>query len=306
MPIYKTENNYTVSTGKELGKGGEGIVYAINENPHQVAKIYYQQECSVDKKNKLQIMIDRPPFKVATAHALTQIPLTWPLELLYQKGKFAGYLMPKIGKSSSIFTFYLPNLRQKHHPAIDRRHLYCIAKNLADIMYNLHLHGYIIGDVNQKNILISKNVWVTLVDVDSFQVKSLYGEVFHCPVGVAEYTPPELQGMALKEVERTTNHDRFGLAILLFQLLMQGFHPFAGVPINSGFSTTEKFDLYCIKKGIFPYQSNPDFAPPPNAPRFNTLPDGLQRLFLRCFIKGHQYPDYRPTAYDWVIALNHC
>ena len=48
MPIYKTSNNSTVSTGKELGKGGEGVVYAINEDPNLVAKIYYEQERSVD------------------------------------------------------------------------------------------------------------------------------------------------------------------------------------------------------------------------------------------------------------------
>jgi len=306
MPIYQTSNNKTITTDNELGKGGEGVVYAIKEQPHQVAKIYYPQERSPTKKSKLQIMLDRPPFKLSTDHSLNQIPLTWPLDLLYQNKKFVGYVMPKVGKSSSIFTFYLPKLRQKYHPTIDRRHLYRIAKNLANIMYNLHLHGYIIGDINQKNILISKNVWVTLVDVDSFQVKSLFGEVFSCPVGVAEYTPPELQGVVLKQIERTANHDRFGLAVLLFQLLMQGFHPFAGVPIHSEFSTAEKFDLYCIKNGIFPYQANPIFTPPPNAPRFNALPDTLQRLFLRCFTKGHQFPDYRPTAYDWVIALNHC
>jgi DNA-binding helix-hairpin-helix protein with protein kinase domain len=306
MQIYNASNGRTITIENELGKGGEGVVYSIKERPQWVAKIYYQQERSDDKKNKLQIMIDRPPFKLATDHSLNQIPMTWPLDILYQQGKFVGYLMPKIGKSSSIFSFYLPNLRKKQHPSIDRRHLYRIAKNLANIMYNLHLHGYIIGDINQKNILISNNVWVTLVDVDSFQVKNLFGDVFHCPVGVAEYTPPELQGMALKDIERTANHDRFGLAVLLFQLLMEGFHPFAGVPIQSAFSTTEKFDLYCIKKGIFPYQANTIFTPPPNAPRFNKLPATLQRLFLRCFIKGHQLPDYRPTAYDWVIALNHC
>lgn len=54
--------------------------------------------------------------------------------------------------------------------------------------------------------------------------------VFHCDVGVPLWTPPELQGRDFRGLTRTKNHDRFGLAVLMFQLLFMGRHPFAGVP----------------------------------------------------------------------------
>jgi hypothetical protein len=40
--------------------------------------------------------------------------------------------------------------------------------------------------------------------------------------------PPELQGKRLDQVTRTSNHDSFGMAVLVFNLLFMGRHPFAG------------------------------------------------------------------------------
>ena len=52
--------------------------------------------------------------------------------------------------------------------------------------------------------------------------------MFPCEVGVAHFTPPELAGRNLHELQRTTNHDCFGLAVLIFHLLFLGRHPYAG------------------------------------------------------------------------------
>src|SRR5262249_20398635 len=47
---------------------------------------------------------------------------------------------------------------------------------------------------------------VTLVDSDSFQVRSS-SMVYRCRVGTGEYTPPEVQGHKLENIDRTTAHD---------------------------------------------------------------------------------------------------
>ena len=39
---------------------------------------------------------------------------------------------------------------------------------------------------------------------------------------------PELQGGRLDRTDRTANHDAFGLAVMAFQLLFMGRHPFVG------------------------------------------------------------------------------
>src|SRR5438093_919042 len=88
-----------------------------------------------------------------------------------------------------------------------------------------HLHralpakGYGIGDLNERNLLVTTQALVTLVDTDSFQVKAAE-RVFRCRVGSAEYTPPELQGARFADIDRGPQHDAFGLGVLIFQLLM--------------------------------------------------------------------------------------
>src|SRR5436305_1951244 len=96
----------------------------------------------------------------------------------------------------------------------------------------LHSRDYVVGDVNESNILVADTALITVVDTDSFQVRDPDGKtVFHCPVAKPEFTPPELQGRQLHDVDRVPAHDRFGLAVLIFQLLMEGTHPFAGIYI---------------------------------------------------------------------------
>src|SRR5712691_4689158 len=98
--------------------------------------------------------------------------------------------------------------------------------------------GRVEANFRSRNIRLSCSVLdastdtalVTLVDTDSFQVCEPHnGVVYRCPVGKPEFTPPELQGCPFAQVDRAPEHDLFGLAVLLFQLLMEGTHPFAGV-----------------------------------------------------------------------------
>ncbi|MBI4757376.1 MAG: SUMF1/EgtB/PvdO family nonheme iron enzyme [Betaproteobacteria bacterium] len=305
MSVYLTADGQPITLMQELGKGGEGVVYGVRECADQVAKVYHPSHRSRDREDKLQIMVASPP-----GGAPAPIPagggavaVAWPTGLLYERGRFAGYLMPKVSQSPDIFKLFNPQLRLKHYPWLDWRHLFAIARSLAQAVDHLHSHGVVVGDINQKNVLVSRNVQVMLVDTDSFQVRDPRGKVFHCPVGVPDYTPPELQGVHLGSVERSEFHDRFGLAVVLFQLLMEGFHPFTGVPLDPKFSATGEFYLYAIRHGIFPYQPGSRFSPPPGAPPFDALPPDLQNMFLRCFVIGHQLPAQRPSAEEWVGAL---
>ena len=101
--------------------------------------------------------------------------------------------------------------------------------DLAAAVGALHLRGYVIGDVNESNILVTESALVTLVDTDSFQVRDPQtGLVYRCPVGTPQFTPPELQNKTFAHVDRMPEHDAFGLAVLIFQLLMEGAHPYAG------------------------------------------------------------------------------
>ncbi len=108
-----------------------------------------------------------------------------------------------------------------------------VAANVARAVAAIHEHGPVIGDVNPKNILVTRKATVYLLDVNSFQV-SADGKTYRCEGGFPEYTPPELQGVAFRDVDRAQEHDCFGLAIVIFQLLFMGRHPFSGAYLGAG------------------------------------------------------------------------
>src|SRR5690606_33609390 len=121
--------------------------------------------------------------------------------------------------------------------------------------------------------------------------------------GKLEYTPPELQGQALDKVYRKPEHDSFSLAVLIFQMLAEGNHPFRAQWLGKGEPPPIEAR---IKSGAFPYTAAPGslVKPPKGAPDFGHLHPAVAELFLRCFVDGHEEPRYRPDATAWERALS--
>ncbi len=304
MPTFKTLSGESITTGKELGRGGEGVVYSAAEHTDIVAKIYHADSRTKEREAKLAAMVlSVPDNAVIDSENGQHVAIAWPIALLYEQGAFMGFTMPKVVNSPDIFRAIIPKLRSTHFPQLDWRHQHRIAQNLTAALIGLHAKGHVMGDINQKNVLVTANTLTTLVDCDSFQITTEQGQIFRCTVGVPEYTAPELQGKILSEVDQTIADDLFGKAVIIFQLLMEGFHPFSGVPVDKHFSIAGKMDLYCIQEGIFPFIENGQFLAPPHAPQFNVLHPDLQRLFIRCFFSGHHNPQLRPSAKEWFRAL---
>jgi DNA-binding helix-hairpin-helix protein with protein kinase domain len=157
--------------------------------------------------------------------------------------------MPHIHGGYHLFNAYNP--RAKHALRLDWHGQHQVARNLCAALHALHVKGYVMGDVNQKKILVTTQGFVTLVDTDSFQVRA-GATVYRCPVGVPEYTPHELHGRKFDQIDRAPVHDRFGLAVLLFQLLVDGYHPFSAVLKNPQDSVPGKVDEWCIRHGVVP------------------------------------------------------
>lgn len=158
-----------------------------------------------------------------------------------------------------------------------------------------------VGDVNQKNVMVSARATVQFVDCDSFQVRSPSGKIYRCGVGVPEYTPPELQGRSFKDFDRHPHHDLFGLAVLVFHLLMMGRHPFSGVYSGHGDMPLEK----AIQGGHFAYARDSRatrMSPPPNTLPVTILDASLLQLFERAFLG--QATQKRPSAMEWKQALD--
>jgi hypothetical protein len=282
--------------------GGEGAIYEVPHYPNLVAKVYHAQRRTPERIAKLQIMVVHPPVN-PTEH-LNHPSIAWPTELLRDTAtnQLVGFLMPRVRQMLPLSEVYNPRARRRQLPLFNYRYLVRTARNLCAAVQAVHQAGYVIGDLNESNVLVSDQALVTLVDADSFQVRDPQrGVVYRSLVGKPEYTPPELQGCSFADVDRQPEHDAFALAVLIFRLLMEGFHPFDGVYRGRG----EPPELGArIRNGYFPYaRGRTGIEPSPLAPPFEMLHPDLRALFVRCFAEGHRNRRVRPRVEDWLEAL---
>ncbi|MEH1933053.1 MAG: tetratricopeptide repeat protein [Nostoc sp.] len=291
-----------LSLNVSLGRGGEACVYAVPSDSNLVAKIYHKPTTA--HADKLQAMLANPPENPTAS--LGHISIAWPEDLLRAadgKNSILGFLMPHIQGMRPIIDFYNPRTRRQHCPLFNYQYLLRTARNLAAAFAALHASGYCIGDVNESNILVSDTALVTLIDTDSFQVPDPNNNVvYRCPVGKPEFTPPELQNKTFAQHDREISHDLFGLAVLVFQLLMEGTHPFSG--IFQGAIEPPPYEAR-IASGHFTYSEkrHVPYLPTPIAPPWEILHPSLQELFVRCFEAGHNNPLLRPSAQTWLSAI---
>ena len=297
----------SLDTGQRLGGGGEGDIYPLPDEPDLVAKIYHPGKMDAERVAKLRAMLANAPDDPArrSTKAKNHASIAWPVALLKSLGgDVVGFLMPRIREGRQISDFYDVGTRHTRFPLFSYKHLFSTARNLASAVGAIHERRYVIGDVKDENILATEETLVTLVDTDSFQVPEPNGgRVYRCPVGSDMFTPPELLGKRFADIDRTPEHDMFGVTVIFFQLLMEGWHPLACIYNGPG-EPPDKDE--CVARGYFPYNGNPLLAPPTWAPRFETLHPRLQSLFRQCFVEGHADPRRRPDAKTWFAALNDC
>ena len=279
-----------------IGSGGEGNVFEIVSSSQKfVAKIYHKP-LDEAKQEKLRVMVR------GCNDTLKEIS-AWPVDLIHSGagGPVCGFVMPRVMDCEPVHKVYGPTHRKQSFPEADWKFLVRAAKNLAAAFDAIHFYGYVIGDVNEGNILVDKHACVTLIDCDSFQVKTS-ADVYCCEVGVAQFTPPEIINGKDFGIQRSPNHDTFGLAILIFQLLFMGRHPYSGVYSGKEDMPIEK----AIAEYRFAFGKNSrlkSISPPPNSVGLAIIPTDLAELFEQAFTESGTSGG-RPTANKWWNVLN--
>lgn len=294
--IFRDDKGRQVTLGQKLGRGGEATVYALEGDKSLVAKIYHRR-LDVEKTEKLTRMVGLQSERLLKLTA-------WPVATLRPKNAnfVAGVLMRNVSGLKDIHFLYNPKSRVREFPKANWSFLVHTAANVARAFSVIHQHKHVIGDVNQSNVRVSpESAIVSLIDCDSFQIFS-QGHYFLCGVGVPLFTPPELQDKEFKSVIRTPNHDNFGLAVLLFQLLFMGRHPFAGKFLGRGDMPIEK----AIGEHRFAFGPDPQrtqMQPPPNCITLAHLSPEVRSLFVDAFAPSGVQRG-RPDAMQWIVALD--
>jgi DNA-binding helix-hairpin-helix protein with protein kinase domain len=292
--VFVDERGAPVRLEPALAAGGEGSVHPVIGAPMVLAKVY-KRPPSKQTVAKLRAMLAAGTPEVRAISA-------WPSGLLSQNGSVVGFLMQRLDKCEPVQHLYNPAQRLKFFPKAGWRFVVAAARNVAGAFDEVHKTGCLIGDVNQSNLLVDHGALVRLIDCDSFQVPGP-GQPYLCEVGVAHYTPPELQGQRLSSIVRTPNHDRFGLAVLIFQFLFVGRHPYAGVYLGAGDLAFED-GIRDYRFAYGPRAQAVQMAAPPFTPTLADLPPEFTTLFCRAFERGSEASNARPTAIEWYRALN--
>ncbi|MDR6341561.1 DNA-binding helix-hairpin-helix protein with protein kinase domain [Filimonas zeae] len=289
--MYRGLQNITYTTGRLMGKGGEGQVFDVNENPALLAKLYNEAPDS-QRVNKLLYMasVQKPAIHQFAA---------WPTDVLLQNNQVAGFVMKKLTGYVPLHMLFSPMDRKKLFPDKGYNFLVHVARNLATAFYKLHQEGIVIGDVNEGNVLVNAQGMVAFIDCDSFQIQN-GNQYYYCEVGVPRYTAPELlQQQTFENVIRTPNTDTFSLAILLFQLLFLGRHPFAGVNLSKEDLDEEK----AIRQHQFAYSlrnTHKKLQPALNSFDITNLSTFVIQLFHQAFEQNAN----RPLPAEWVQQLD--
>lgn len=288
MPtVYDSKGQSYVLTS-QIGRGGEGAVFSCPDNYDLVAKIYHEP-IDDEKAGKLRWMADNQNDQLLKVAA-------WIVDTLQDKtGKTVGFLMPNV-KAKEIHELYSLKSRRVHFPEATWKFLIHAATNVARAFYSLHKNEHIMGDVNHGNCVVLRDGTVKLIDCDSYSISK--GDFrYRCEVGVATHLAPELQGADLGEIERETKHDNFGLAVIIFQLLFLGRHPFAGNYLGDEDKSLED----CIREYRFAYSPEShlwNVKQPPGTLSLDKVSPRLAAMFERAFLT-----DDRPEPREWIEAL---
>jgi serine/threonine protein kinase len=288
---------------KRRAVGGEGEIYDIIGQPNLVAKIYKPGKTGQEKERKLFRMINFQPVK----SVLSQI--AWPQDVLYNAGQFIGFTMQKVNINEDLNVIYEYGPSAKYHNMRWETKI-IIAKNICAVLYAIHNSNHVCGDLNPKNISVDpQSCAVVFLDTDSYHI--LDG-VYRCGVGTPGYLPIEILRKIHGKYDLVTaplptfspDTDNFALAIHIFQLLMNGVHPFACARFPSISSIQVPQPSENIENGECPFMQNiPGMRIPVFAPPITILPSKTQYLFKRAFVDGHKCPSIRPKPEEWHDAL---
>lgn len=283
-----------LAIGKLIGSGGEGAVYEDRNDPVMVIKVLHQQHATPERAAKLQAMCNNPPHNAQA--------LSWP-NVLESDANGLRYRMPMASKGSGTAYRFISANERRQLPKSQQEYEYRtrLGVKIAEAFRWLHTIHVRIGDVNPSNILVSDDGAVMLIDCDSFQIPGPPGhQPYPCVVGSPEYTAPEIDDF--QRQFRSQDSDNFALAVLLYQLLGNGSHPYQGIDASADDAMSNIRER--IKDHRFAHQPRERrWRPTPGQIRsWRAMPEPVRNAFRQAFSPGASHVG-RPAADAWASIL---
>jgi len=185
---------------------------------------------------------------------------------------------------------------QEYLPQWDRLAIAQAMDRLLDAVQHLADAGLIIGDIAPANFRVDDAGAFYCIDKDSYQLR-LSHHLHRCPVLTQRYAPPEQINGPPSDIERTAEHLRFSMAVLLYECLTIGLHPYQ--------RTWGDDPVANLKEGKTAMGGVRvrGWLPPVRWERYAALHPAVTRCCVQTFLDGHANPSARPTLEAWRKAL---
>jgi DNA-binding helix-hairpin-helix protein with protein kinase domain len=301
-----TGDGRKVVLGKLIKSGGAGSVYRLEESTDQVAKLYHPGADLRMYERRIAAMLELEPQLPALAPDDTRyVQLAWPdAPLRDARGQFLGYLMPVVDIDATDELEYVLQERQALRLGLPTGlgAKVTLAANLCAVIAALHRERHYIVDLKPVNLrFYRRSLYMAMLDCDGFSIQGR-GERFEAPQYTPDYLAPEFH---LRELGAAgeAQQDRFALAVVVFQLLNFGIHPFTGRPQSTQVPT----DIPARIAGrwyAYGLKSNPALLPNLTSGHA-AMPHELRVLFDRAFDEqvSRGGGGTRPSADEWSDLL---
>ena len=297
----KTLFGGSIKVLEELGEGGQGIVYKVEQAGQKKALKWYKTtyldtlaKRGSDNPNKFYTNV-----KNNIMRGLPDPAFLWPSDITVWHNDSFGYVMDlRPDGYYEVADFLLLNVRfASFRTAIDA------AQHIVNAFRNLHNAGYCYRDMNDGNFFINpKNGKVLICDNDNVSPTNFDPGI----KGKPGYMAPEI---VMDTNTPDALSDRYSMAQILFMLFCLN-HPLEGKAFTQLKPTREAQRRFYGSEALFmmdPHdQKN---APHPVANKnaivmWKCLPDYMRQIFTTAFSQqALKRPAARPKEIDWLKVL---
>ena len=206
---------------KELGRGGQGIVYLVDLCGQKMALKWYLNPLG----DKFYKNLEKNIQSGAPSDAFI-----WPEYLTLKTKGYYGYIMKL--RPANYFEFGNFLLAKKNFKSFDA--MLAAAMKICDGFMMLHRFGFSYQDLNDGNFFIDPATGDVLIcDNDNVMPQGEKSGI----MGKARYMAPEVVAGGIPD----KYSDRFSLSVILFMLFFAN-HPFEGAKVVACPCMTEKFE----------------------------------------------------------------
>ena len=304
LTVYDVQGApFEIYSVDQKAAGGEGTVYEFRQDPNFIIKIY--KDSIINNPSKTDDLKQRIIAMFQKKQCQKMDFIAWPLMPVFNKNRqIIGFVMRKVHGVSMRSLFGTKNI-QKHFPGWDRLNLIEVAIDFVKKVKLLQKYGVQINDFNPDNFLIDRNGKVQFIDCDSFQITDQNNKVHITRTFYPSHCAPELlNNKSALAHPRNEHHLEFGTAIIIFNILMCGLHPYSYYDARS--------NDYCgspdenLKKGRCPLGIGAGCRFPIGNwyNLWSWLTCKAKNGFIQTFRDGHSNPASRTSLEEWGRILN--